>query len=115
MIDKRIVNFVNNVKLFAKEKEIKIGDIEDSLGVSKGYLSRVASGGGTLSLLGAIEIADYLHMKLEELVFTNYERRIRELRILELEEERARLKGERDEENGIGTDYVHEFDNSSES
>ena len=33
---------LNNIYALAKERGIKIGDLEESAGVSKGYLSRVA-------------------------------------------------------------------------
>lgn len=62
-------NIALNVKRMAKVTGIKIGEIEDSVGVSRGFFSRVASGGikdVPVSIL--INLADIFNTELQTLV-----------------------------------------------
>lgn len=106
-------NFIGNVKLIAKVKGIKIGNIEKHIGVSNGYLSRVENGSGEITLKNAVMIAGYIDTDLKELLETDCETKIIDMKIAELEREIALLKGERDHAETDSCDSdIHCLDNT---
>lgn len=83
--------FFSNIKYLCKEKEISIGDLEESVGVSKGYLSRMKKDCKSISLCNAYLLAQSIGVSLDDLLKQDM---CRKSRIKELEEELARLKAE---------------------
>ena len=63
---------LQNIKIMAKRKNIKIGDLEANAQVSKGYLSRLSSpDSGSPSLESMLLIADQLGTTLQVLIDAN--------------------------------------------
>ncbi len=62
----KTLKFVSNVIAYAKAHDIRIGDIEETCGLSRGYLSRVQhSAKVNLTLEKAYRIANYLNMPVD--------------------------------------------------
>ena len=61
---------IDNIYILAKERGIKIGDLEETAGVSKGYLSRIGKDGNTAvpSIEFLSSIADQLKVSVDYLV-----------------------------------------------
>ena len=59
---------LNNIKAFCTMRGIKLGELEQSIGLSKGYLSRIKVDGRGISFFRIIMIADELGVSLERLV-----------------------------------------------
>ena len=89
------VQFFENLKWYCKNKGIRIGDLEQSIDVSKGYLSRLY-GKSTLSVGKAYQIAQMFGVSLDDMLTKSIwkEEKERELRekIHALEEDMERLK-----------------------
>ena len=72
MFDKRVC--MDNIYAIAKDKSIKIGDLEKKAGLSTGYLSKLSKEGNTA--IPGIEtlstIADALSVSMDYLVSVNY-------------------------------------------
>ena len=64
---------IENIYRLAKEKKLKIGDLESSVGVSTGYLSRLAKdeSKGVFSAELLFQIADKLGTTMDSLVLVN--------------------------------------------
>lgn len=58
---------VSNILFLAKKNNIRIMDIEDAAGVSRGYLSRIGNSGKTPSLDVAWKIAKFLNVPVQML------------------------------------------------
>lgn len=90
----KAIQFSKNI-LYAAGKRGAIGKFESEIGISRGYLSRTASGNKPISLEVAIACADALGYGVEELcekdLFTD-------ARIADLEREIAELKAGRNAE-----------------
>ena len=56
-----------NVYYLAKKKDMKIGDIENKLGVSTGYISRMKNSGNNIPLKTAYELARILGITMNDL------------------------------------------------
>lgn len=82
-----------NARVLCKERKIPISDLENQIGVSPGYLSRI-TGKRMLSIDLGNKIADFLAMGMEELIRYDPVRIAREKRIAELKAELAELEGE---------------------
>ena len=64
----------NNVKFAAKQKQMKIGDIEEKAGVSPGYFSRLAGKDDRNSTIDALmNVADLLGVSFELLLTSDLE------------------------------------------
>jgi len=89
------LQFHENLKWYCKNKGIKIGDLEESIGVSKGYLSRLM-GKKAISVGKAYQIAQVFGVSLDEMLSKSIwrEEKERELfkKIRELEEEVKKLR-----------------------
>ena len=83
--------FVENVRTYARARKISIGDIENQIGISKGYLSRLAKGDVSISLELACQIASLFGVSLAFFLDENLES------ILEAEKVRAKIKKIEDE------------------
>ena len=59
---------LNNIKAFCTMRGIKLGELEQSIGLSKGYLSRIKVDGRGVPFFRIIMIADELGVSLERLV-----------------------------------------------
>ncbi|MFA6935530.1 MAG: helix-turn-helix domain-containing protein [Sphaerochaetaceae bacterium] len=69
----------NNVKFAAKQKQMKIGDIEEKAGVSPGYFSRLAGKDDRNSTIDALmNVADLLGVSFELLLTSDLEARHRQ-------------------------------------
>ena len=83
--------FFSNIKCVCKEKGIKIGELERSVNISKGYLSRMRKEGKGITLANAYFLAKQIDIPLDDLLNKDISK---ERRIKELEEELAMLKNE---------------------
>ena len=63
--------FARNVKAYTKAKKISIGEIESQIGISRGYISRIANGNPGLILDAAYQISQALGVSLEFLLDEN--------------------------------------------
>ena len=92
-------HFYWNVKALSKSKGIHISDIEKEIGFSKGYLSRYASRGMTVSIYDGCRIAEMLGVRLMDLIEKDFARDYKEQclqdKIDQLQEELRVLKGEK--------------------
>lgn len=61
-----IVNLYRNIKYLIIAYNIRVGDLEDTIGVSRGYFSR--SMGVDFPISKVIKIADFFEITLDELV-----------------------------------------------
>lgn len=59
--------FVTNVRAICKSNNIQIGKLEDRVGVSPGYLSRI-HGGKSIGLDVCIAICDYLEVCIDDMI-----------------------------------------------
>ena len=59
-------NLANNIKYLIKAYNIRVGDLEDTIGVSRGYFSR--SMGVDFPISKVIKIADFFEITIDELV-----------------------------------------------
>lgn len=80
-------NIYFNVKQFAKRKGINMGLIENKIGVSVGYFSRVLKYNSKMSFLKVYKIAKVLDIPIDELIEDN--------RIKLIDEEIERLNEEK--------------------
>lgn len=91
-------NLYWNVKYLCYEKNINLGKLERDLGLSTGYLGRLAKGGRSIGLDSAIAVAEYLGVNLKDLCKTPEPNKakidILNNKIKEMQEEIERLKGE---------------------
>ena len=65
--------FANNVHAVCIHKHILIGELENSVGVTLGYISRLRKGGRCTSLSLAYYVSKYLNMSLDELLNSDLE------------------------------------------
>ena len=88
---KRISNniIVNNIRQLAKVKGMPIGNLEEKVGVSKGYFSRLEGSNKDMLLGIVVATANILNCTLDELVLTDIGRN---LEIMELEARLQALK-----------------------
>lgn len=63
-------SLIDNIYSIAKKKDIKIGDLEEQSGVSKGYLSRVKSGSSTPTIETLCNISEVLGVSIDYLLKT---------------------------------------------
>ena len=63
---------VGNIQLLAKRSGIQLGDVESQIGVSRGYLSRVANTSKSLSLSLVYDAADILGVSVGTLVDADF-------------------------------------------
>ena len=73
--------FYWNVKALSKSKGIHIADIEKEISFSKGYLSRYASRGMTISIYDGCCIAEMLGVSLMDLIEKDFARDYKEQRL----------------------------------
>ena len=66
MKSENIKNLWNNIRYLIKAYNIRVGDLENTIGVSKGYLSRM--NGSDLPISKVISLADFFEITLDELV-----------------------------------------------
>lgn len=83
--------FSRNARYICKNKGISIGELEEKVGVSKGYLSRLESSKKAMSLANLWKIAQILETSIDNLLNENM---MIKYRIQELEEELKSLKKE---------------------
>jgi len=60
--------FQNNVKFLANYKGIRIGSLENSLGVCTGYFARLKSNSATPSISLIAKLADLLEVSIDTLI-----------------------------------------------
>lgn len=89
-----------NIKYLCKLNKENLGDIENSVGLSAGYFSRLSYSRSSLKLDAVYEIAKHFGMTIDELIHKDIEvekleKRIQELetRLQDMYEEKQRLKG----------------------
>lgn len=70
MKSENIKNLWNNIRYLIKAYNIRVGDLENTIGVSKGYLSRM--NGSDLPISKVISLADFFEITLDDLVHGNY-------------------------------------------
>lgn len=105
MYDYNIKKFFKVTKLLAKEKGIRIGDIEKSLGVAHGYLGRVVNNNvGAFRLEWAIKIADMFGMYIDDIFFFDFDAHRLAYLKLEKEKREAELQALMDEMEGLKGD-----------
>ena len=75
-----------NAKYFVHKQNLNIGDFEITLGMSRGYLGRVAHGEKSLSVDKCMKISELLNVPITSLLDVNVCKRIR------IEELRAELQ-----------------------
>ena len=92
--EKLINRFVSNVKFVCKEQDKKIGDLEDYVGVSKGYFSRVGVSVNNINLITAVRASEYLGITLDDLVKGTL---MVDYRIQMLEEELQKLRKQKEQ------------------
>lgn len=63
--------FAKNVKAYTKAKKISIGEIERQIGISRGYVSRIANGKPGILFDVACQISQALGVSLEFLLDEN--------------------------------------------
>lgn len=89
------IQFHENLKWYCKNKGIKIGEIEESIGVSRGYISRL-QGKKTISVGKAYLIAKIFGVSLDDMLSKSLWREEKERELLEqiraLEEEVKKLR-----------------------
>ena len=56
------------IKHLCKIEELKIGDLEKTIGLTPGYLSRIGSGKRALTLEKAMDIANYFDITINDLI-----------------------------------------------
>ena len=59
---------INNIKAFCTMRGIQLGDLEASIGVSKGYFSRIKANTRGVPFYKILMVADALGVSLEKLV-----------------------------------------------
>ena len=68
-----IKQFGLNVRALVKVSNLKMGDFEKAMGLSKGYISRLCSGGTEFVTLAAtIKIANYFDKTIDELLTKDF-------------------------------------------
>ena len=70
MKSENIKNLWNNVSYLIKAYKIRVGDLENTIGVSKGYLSRMS--GSDLPISKVISLADFFEITIDELVHGDF-------------------------------------------
>ena len=89
------IQFHENLKWYCKNKGIRIGDIEETIGVSRGYISRL-QGKNAISVGKAYLIAQIFCVSLDDMLSKSLwrEEKERELweQIRKLEEEVKKLR-----------------------
>lgn len=85
-----------NVRCFAKQNNIKIGDIERRLNFRLGYFSRTEKKGSAISIDTVVKLTEILDFPIEKIIDGNYAESMEierlEKEIAEKEEELKRLK-----------------------
>ena len=98
---------IRNIFYLLKKQKKKIGDMENSVGVTKGYFSRCGYGSKSpISFPTMLVAADYVNMSLQELSSRDIEKENEledlEEQISKLERKRAELLEERKSEGEKG-------------
>ena len=91
--------FCKSVLFLLKERNLPIGEFEDQIGVSRGYLSRQAHD-GNIRLSDAISIADRFHITIDDILRFDesyFIRKKKQEKIDELKAQIARLEAEMNE------------------
>ena len=92
---------INNIKAFCTMRGIQLGNLEASIGVSKGYFSRIKSDTRGVPFYKILMAADALGVSLEKLVdpyvVNTMEIERIERQIESLKGKKAELLGERDD------------------
>ena len=87
--------FYENVKFIARDKRINLKEIEQTIGVSQGYMSRTKKDNMDISLSKAYTAAKMLGYSLDDLIEHDF---AKEFRRSEIRKEIARLEAELMEE-----------------
>lgn len=87
MVVDTIIRFNDNVRMIAKHKGLKIGDLERDIGKWAGYFSRDP----LVHLEDAVKISRVLGESLEDIMFKDYEE---EYRIQAINDRREQIKVE---------------------
>ncbi len=66
---------LSNIFILCKIKEIKIGEIEKSVGISPGYLSRMKKHTNAISFDTMVKISKYLDVSLDSLLEDEFSKR----------------------------------------
>lgn len=88
--------FVENAIYILKDKR-KLGDVERSIGLTTGYLSRCKKA-RNISLKTALELSDIIGMSIEELCKPNL---VNDMKIAEIDAEIQRLQDKKNKLYGI--------------
>ena len=88
-LDDLLKRFSANARYLCKQKGMNIGELEEQVGVSKGYLSRLSSSEKAISLVNLYKTAQILGTTIDELLSEDM---MIKHRIQELEEELNLLK-----------------------
>ena len=91
-------NLANNIKYLIKAYNIRIGDLEDTIGVSRGYFSR--SMGVDFPISKVIKIADFFEITLDELVRGDFRKAYLTGEIKRLQKELDALELAKEQEKG---------------
>lgn len=89
--------FMEKILFIAKEKEIKITNLENEAGLSKGYSKRLLTNGHSMSIDHANALAEALGMTFEQIIMLD----LRELKANIIKSEIAKLESELNELNNI--------------
>lgn len=85
------VRFYENVKFIARNKGINLKEIERTIGVTQGYMSRAKKNNIDISISKAYTAAKMLGYTLDDLIEKDY---AKEFRRAEIKKEIARLEAE---------------------
>lgn len=85
MKSENIKNLWNNVGYLIKAYKIRVGDLENTIGVSKGYLRRMV--GSDLPISKVICLADFFEITIDDLVRGDYRKAFLEGEIKRLQKE----------------------------
>lgn len=69
MEDYNINLFIENVKHLARKNKIQLGELEEEVGVSRGYLSRILKDNSRIRLDVVINLANYFQMYIDDIFF----------------------------------------------
>lgn len=60
---------IENIYFICNLKGIRIGQLEDELGMCKGYMSKLRKGDRVIGIHYLIDVANYLNMYIDDLFF----------------------------------------------
>ena len=87
-------NLYNNIYCLAKNKKLKIGELEKKCGMNVGDLSRLKLTNVSIRLDKAYNICQQFGCSLDDMCNKNFEKEYKKMQIIELEKQIESLKKE---------------------